>query len=268
MGVGMQTESLPEKSSVLGIPISPGGLGEIATLLSGKPPKTSLMVTFVNPWALAQVVKHPDYLTLLEAFDVVACDGIGMVRAAHTCGLKQLVRESFDFTSKADSVFCWAAANAITVGLVGGKPGVAERAGVMLRKKYPDLKVTGCYSGYETGPEDARETFRMQQTNLVICGMGTPLQERFLVELSTAGWHGAGFTCGGFFDQLNRGENYYPAWADHLNVRFLYRLAREPGRLWRRYLVDYQVFLRAYGKLRWNRIKSGLSIRPPGGHPK
>jgi N-acetylglucosaminyldiphosphoundecaprenol N-acetyl-beta-D-mannosaminyltransferase len=90
--------------------------------------------------------------------------------------------------------------------------------------------------------------------------MGAPLQERFLLQLADDGWHGIGFTCGGFLDQLIDGKNYYPAWADRLNIRFLYRLAKEPRRLWRRYLVDYQVFIRRYSHLQWTRFKSKLGM--------
>ena len=82
--------------------------------------------------------------------------------------------------------------------------------------------------------------------------MGAPRQERFLLNLRESGWRGAGFTCGGFFDQVSGNGDYYPAWIDRLNLRFLYRLVREPRRLWRRYLVDYQVFLRLYMKQAWS----------------
>jgi N-acetylglucosaminyldiphosphoundecaprenol N-acetyl-beta-D-mannosaminyltransferase len=88
--------------------------------------------------------------------------------------------------------------------------------------------------------------------------MGAPLQERFLSQLAANGWTGIGLTCGGFLDQVVQGSDYYPGWVDRLNIRFLYRLGKEPRRLWRRYLVDYQVFMRLYLKLRWQQIFENL----------
>jgi N-acetylglucosaminyldiphosphoundecaprenol N-acetyl-beta-D-mannosaminyltransferase len=44
------------------------------------------------------------------------------------------------------------------------------------------------------------------------------------------------------------GAQYYPAWIDKWNLRFLYRIYMEPGRLWKRYLIDYQSFLFAAAK--------------------
>ena len=63
-----------------------------------------------------------------------------------------------------------------------------------------------------------------------------------LLALVEAGWRGCGFTCGGYLDQLGGGMRYYPAWVDRANLRFAYRLLREPRRLWRHYLIDYQGF--------------------------
>jgi exopolysaccharide biosynthesis WecB/TagA/CpsF family protein len=73
--------------------------------------------------------------------------------------------------------------------------------------------------------------------------MGTGKQELFLQGLANRGWHGIGITCGGYLDQLSGGFNYYPAVVDRLNLRFAYRLIKEPRRLWRRYLLDYPRFV-------------------------
>ena len=83
--------------------------------------------------------------------------------------------------------------------------------------------------------------------------MGVPLQERFLLQLTDAGWNGVGITCGGFLDQLSQGVQYYPGWINSLNLRWAYRLMREPGRLWRRYLLDYPKFGIAVCKAIWRR---------------
>ncbi len=249
-----------EKINVLGIPVTPGGIGDVPCLLAAKPEGESLLISFVNPQACALARQHGDYIRFLEMFDFIACDGIGMVKAARAVGLKSIQRESFDYTSLAGTVFQWAAQSKQQLGLVGGKPGVADQAATVLRKKYPDLEIVACYSGFGEDLIEARQFFVKNQTSLVICGMGAPLQEKFLLQIVAESWHGIGFTCGGFLDQLTAGEDYYPAWVDRFNIRFLYRLAREPRRLWRRYLVDYQVFVRRYARLQWNLFKSKLGM--------
>lgn len=257
-------KKLPTKVDVLGIPVSPTGVGDVRELFANKGDDRHLIATFVNPLACALDRQHSDYVGLLNKFDIVACDGIGMVKAAHTCGAEGLERESFDFTSLADAVLQTVADSGLRLGLVGGEPGVTQKATEVLIPKYPGLQVTACYSGFGQEPQEALEHFTENELDVVICAMGAPLQERFLLDLVAKGWRGTGFTCGGFLDQLIVGEAYYPDWVDRLNIRFLYRLLKEPRRLWRRYLVDYQVFLGRYGKLQWNRLKSKIGIGKQG----
>lgn len=254
-----------EKIDVLGIPISAVAIGDVEKLFDHRNTGKSLTITFVNPQACALDIQHSDYTELLEGFDIVACDGIGMVKAARSSGLLGIKRESFDFTSQAESVFRWAAKSDRKIGFIGGETGVAEQAADVLSQKFPELKVAACYSGFGPDPVNAAQFFTDNQTELVICGMGAPLQERFILQMVAGGWRGIGFTCGGFLDQVIVGEAYYPGWIDRLNIRFLYRLFKEPRRLWRRYLVDYQVFLRRYSQLQWKRFKLKMRIEQKPG---
>lgn len=253
---------------MLGIPVSPEGVGNVHSLFYKKAISKALIITFVNPHACFLDSKNPGYTDMLELFDIVACDGIGMVKVARTSGCVNLHRESFDFTSLAGDVLQAAVSYGWSVGLVGGKPGVTKDAARMLTDKYPGLEVVGNFSGYGAEPEVARKFFTDNKVQLVICGMGAPLQEKFLTELVLNGWSGMGFTCGGFLDQTINWKGSYPGWIDRNDLRFLYRLIKEPRRLWRRYLIEYQVFLYRFGCLRWNQLKSKLSNSRLWGNPK
>ena len=192
----------PSKVLVLGIPVSPAGVGDVCELFTRKEAGEHLIVTFVNPLACALAELNADYIDLLNCFDIVACDGIGMVQASRACGIKSSKRESFDFTSLADAVFQSAVDNNWQLGFVGGEPGVAEKSSKVLRLKYPDLRVAACYSGFGLGPAEAHEYFAEHQVDLVVCAMGAPLQERFFIQLVARGWHGIGFTGGGHYSDF------------------------------------------------------------------
>ncbi|NND45181.1 MAG: WecB/TagA/CpsF family glycosyltransferase [Xanthomonadales bacterium] len=235
------------KVDVLGIPVSPVPIGDFARRVENRPPGRPLTISFVNPHACYLARVHPGYTGLLRGIDVVACDGAGMVLAAHLQGHSGVRRESFDFTSMAGPVFRWASETGVAVQLVGGKVGVSQRAAQVLREQYPDLRIIACFSGYGADVEAALDEALKGDTGLVVCGMGAPRQERHLHALTERGWQGVGMTCGGFFDQVSRSIHYYPAWVDRLNLRFAYRLVNEPARLWRRYLWEYRFFV--YGLL-------------------
>jgi len=201
----------------------------------------SFLVTFVNPGSLAVAERNPAFRQNLERFDLVLPDGIGMARAVETLNRVPAARVSFDSTSLAVPVLERVREANLPVTLVGGKPGVAERASARLVESFPGLRVTCAFDGY--GDLDAKAQEVMDcGARVVICCMGGGAQEEFLLHMKDRGWTGCGFTCGGYFDQLAEGLQYYPAWVDRLDLRWAYRIAKEPRRLWRRYLFDYGRF--------------------------
>lgn len=124
--------------------------------------------------------------------------------------------------------------------LIGGTRGVAMRAGARLAEAIPGLRLARAMDGFCSFPEYETEV-RLAKPDIVICGMGAPRQEALLLRLKQArAWHGVGFTCGGYFDQLQRRLCYYPSAVDRFNLRWLYRLVMEPRRLVRRYMLEYQ----------------------------
>jgi N-acetylglucosaminyldiphosphoundecaprenol N-acetyl-beta-D-mannosaminyltransferase len=230
---------------LLGIPISNKSFlpeVELDFLLK----RESSLITFVNPLACAIARQDASYPAALHEFDWILCDGIGMTVAAHRLLGIRLNRAAFDHTSLAGPVLHWARANSRKLVLVGGEPLVAEKAAETMRREVPGLDIEMTFSGYPPGLTEAFDFLVRNPGRLVICGMGAPRQEQFLLSLKRAGWQGAGFTCGGFLDQIGSGMRYYPAWINRLNLRFVYRLYREPARLWKRYFVEYQVFIRMF----------------------
>jgi N-acetylglucosaminyldiphosphoundecaprenol N-acetyl-beta-D-mannosaminyltransferase len=205
------------------------------------------LMTFVNPGTAMIAQRQPSTADLYEHFDLVAPDGIAMVQAVRLLHKVQGTRISFDSTALAPFVFRLAERHDSRIVLVGGKPGVAERARRQLLPVYEGLNIVGTLHGYSDFATTIATVAELRP-DIVICGMGVPLQEHFLLQLTDTGWNGLGITCGGFLDQLSQGVQYYPAWVNTLNLRWAYRLMREPRRLWRRYLLDYPRFGVAVGK--------------------
>lgn len=236
----------PSKTGVLGIPVSSRSFRIPEDLNASIQREQPVIVTFVNPHACKVSETHETYLDYLDEFDWVLCDGIGMVIAANRVGGLDITRAAFDLTSFAGPVCEWLKKENIPVVLVGGKPGISRKAANLLSNLFPGLDIVGHFSGYEDDPGKSKEFMAANRYAAIICGMGAPKQEEYLIELRDTGWSGIGFTCGGFLDQIVDRVDYYPNWVDKMNLRFLYRLLKEPRRLWRRYLVDYQVFMKRF----------------------
>lgn len=203
-----------------------------------------MLMTFANPGTAVIAQRNPDVARMFENFDLVAPDGIGMVRAIQWVHRVPATRISFDSTSLAPLVLRLAVDRQLPIVICGGQPGIAEQAARKLADAFHGVNIVGTFDGYTAPQERTIAAINKLRPQIVICGMGTIRQEAFLLALAASGWMGLGFTCGGYLDQLcQSGLNYYPRVIDALNLRWAYRLAMEPRRLWRRYLVDYPVFV-------------------------
>jgi N-acetylglucosaminyldiphosphoundecaprenol N-acetyl-beta-D-mannosaminyltransferase len=206
-----------------------------------------LLITFVNPASVAVARTQPTYQTNLGSFDLVLPDGWAMSTAIRLVHWIRANRISFDATSLAPHVLTIAERRGASVALIGGLPGCTSQAALRLREVHPKIRIVRCYDGYGDTKQKAVELAELQP-DIVICGMGAGAQEMLLLDLAKQGWNGCGFTCGGYFDQLLHSYEYYPKWIDASNLRWAYRLSKEPRRLWRRYLLDYPVFVGKFSR--------------------
>ena len=144
-------------------------------------------------------------------------------------------------TSLAPKVFKEASQNDLSIFIIGTRPEIIDNAIKNIKLMFPNLHIIGYRHGYfKNDMERQRVLYQIRQLNpdLVICGMGTVLQEKFLTDLNKEGWKGTGYTCGGFLHQTAKNATYYPNWADKYHLRWLYRLIDEPY-LWKRYFLIY-----------------------------
>lgn len=184
--------------------------------------------TFLNPVSYLAAMDCPE---LFSRFDGIFADGSVLVAAVRMLYGKRVVRRSFDMTSLAPEVFAFAESRGESVCIVASRQGQVERAVAALGRRWPRLRFAGCRNGYFSSEEEMdeeAERIASLRPGFLIVGMGTPAQEAFLLKAREAGFGGIGFTCGGFIHQTAGGAaDYYPAWADRLNLRFLYRMCRE-----------------------------------------
>lgn len=200
------------------------------------------LITFLNPYSY--IILRKEHL-LLDYFDIIFFDGIILVALFSFLKIKKCYRISFDMTSLAPFIFDQAQRNNQTIYFIGTKPGIIELAIQNVKNSFPKLNIIGFRHGYfknQLEREQVLEEICILNPDIVIAGMGTPLQEYFLIDLRSKGWQGTGFTCGGFLHQTAKNIEYYPKWIDKFNLRWLYRIYDEP-KLFKRYFYDYSKFL-------------------------
>lgn len=184
--------------------------------------------TFLNPVSYLTAL---DNKTLFEQFDGIFADGSILVAAIKTLYGKTVTRRSFDMTSLAPELLSYAEQNKKTIYIVASKQEQVEKAISIFKERYPHLRFSGYRNGYFSSEDEMDiEAAHITEVNpdFLIVGMGVLMQEKFLLKVKSKGFQGIGFTCGGFIHQTSKNEiEYYPAWADKLNLRFVYRMYKE-----------------------------------------
>jgi len=180
---------------------------------------------------------------LIDDADVIVADGMPLIWASRIAG--EPLPERVSGSSMVWSICELASARGLCVFLLGGNPGVAERAADVFRDRYPGLEISGTVSPPVGFEHDERELGRIQSQiteaapNIVFVALGFPKQDllirRLRDSLPQASFLGVGISLSYATGDLSRP----PSWICNLGLEWAHRLAQEPTRrLVRRYLID------------------------------
>jgi N-acetylglucosaminyldiphosphoundecaprenol N-acetyl-beta-D-mannosaminyltransferase len=202
-------------------------------------------VSYVNAHVLNQSVENAALRRALRNSDLVYCDGYGVRVAARAIGLEPPHR-----MTGADWIWGLAALceeHERSVYLLGSRPGTASDAAAVLKRWYPRLNVCGTHHGYfEIGShhsERVLEHIAERRPDILLVGMGTPLQELWVDREADRIGAGVVWTVGALFDYLAGRTPRAPHWVADNGFEWVFRLAVEPRRMWRRYLLGNPAFL-------------------------
>ncbi len=190
-----------------------------------------------NPWLR-------DYLNQAE---IVFCDGAGIILGARILG--QHIPERITYADWMWQLAEFAAARGYSFYFLGAKPGIAQTAADRMIAHFPELKIAGVRDGYfnkDNGHPDNEAVLadiNAARPNILIVGMGMPMQERWLLDNWSRIDANIALTGGAVFDYISGDLKRAPAWMTNNGLEWLGRLLIEPRRLWQRYIVGNPVFL-------------------------
>ncbi len=186
--------------------------------------------------------RDADLAALVAESELVVADGMPVVWAGRLAGVP--VPERVTGSSLVFTLAEAAAREGRSIYLLGGEPGVPEKAADVLRAKYPGLRVAGTDSppfGFDASADATAATVAKvveAKPDLVLVGLGFPKQER-LIRLLRADLPGAWFLGCGAGIPMAAGEFRRASdVVQKLGAEWLHRLALEPRRLAKRYLRD------------------------------
>jgi N-acetylglucosaminyldiphosphoundecaprenol N-acetyl-beta-D-mannosaminyltransferase len=201
-----------------------------------------------RPYAVSALAVHgvmtgvddPAHRTRLNRFDLLTPDG-QPVRWALNLMYKTKLSDRVYGPEMTRRVLERAAAEGLPVYLYGSTSSTIELMEARLLETYPGLVVAGAHPSEfatiaESDAAPLRESIRNSGARITLVGLGCPRQEVFVFEHAHA-LSMPMLAVGAAFDYHAGAVSEPPAWMQRYGLQWAYRLAQDPRRLWRRYLV-------------------------------
>jgi N-acetylglucosaminyldiphosphoundecaprenol N-acetyl-beta-D-mannosaminyltransferase len=207
-------------------------------------------VCYANVHTLNQALELPDVAEFMRQADLVYCDGQGVRLGAALLGQRLPPRMTgadwiWDLARRA-------AAADLGVFWLGSAEGIAAAAADELRAAVPGLRIVGTHHGYfdKEGPgsDAVVEAINRARPDVLLVGLGTPLQERWVAANRDAIDASVVWVLGATAEFISGRVSRGPAILYDHGLEWLARLLVDPRRLWQRYLVGNTQF--AYRVLR------------------
>ncbi len=251
--------AVPVRERILGLPVDAitmeGTVAAVAAAIAEER-RCRILVTNANKAWLAS--RDGRLRSALEAAELVIPE-YATVWAAGLLGRTGIVQVGGITLMK--RLLPEAAAQGWSCYFLGARPAVIETLVQRLKSQLPSLNVAGWHHGYLD--EDARGRIREEMVrlhpDLLFVAMGSPAQEYFIDALPADATRVA-VGVGGSFDVLAGLKRDAPDWLRGSGFEWVYRLAQDPARLWRRYLVTNPWFVASVVRERWT--ERGARVGP------
>jgi N-acetylglucosaminyldiphosphoundecaprenol N-acetyl-beta-D-mannosaminyltransferase len=128
--------------------------------------------------------------------------------------------------------------------LLGGRPGVADRAGELLEQNYPGVKIVGTYSPAEENlirmdHAEILNRIHAVRPDILLVAFGNPKQEKWIWMHRKRLGVPLAMGVGGSFDIIVGDTRRAPRWIQQCGMEWVMRFVQEPSRLGPRYLRDF-----------------------------
>lgn len=208
----------------------------------------------VNVDQAIRVVEDKYFRKIFEEAEIVFTDGKPIIWMA-----KWLKRPIVEKVSGPDLMLLLcerAAQKNHKIFLLGCAEGVATNAARNLERMYPGLKCVGTYSppfGFEKNPFEVNKIIAILKesgADQLFVGMGSPKQDVFIYENMDKYQIPVSYSMGAAIDFIGGSVKRAPKWMSDCGLEWFYRMAQDPKRLLKRYLIEDRRILRYYCEFR------------------
>jgi N-acetylglucosaminyldiphosphoundecaprenol N-acetyl-beta-D-mannosaminyltransferase len=206
--------------------------------------KTGGVVFTPNVDHLVKLQKDSEFYLVYQEADYRVCDSQLIVFASRFLG--KPIREKISGSDLFPAFYRrYGNDRSVKIFVLGGQTGVAEQASRNINAKVGREMVVGTYCpdfGFENDPVECEkiiEIINNSGASVLAVGVGAPKQEKWICQYKSSLKNiQTFFAIGATIDFESGIVQRAPEWMSSSGLEWLYRLILEPGRLWRRYLVE------------------------------
>lgn len=218
---------------------------------------------------LRRCVRDQAFREMVLKADLVVPDGMPLIWASRLS--RSRLPERVPGSGLISTLSEAAARDGRSVFLLGGAPGTADAAAEILTLRSGALRVVGTHCpevGFEARPQEMDELaarLRQASPDIVFVGLGSPKQEKLILRmrpvLPRAWWLGIGVSFSFLCGHVRRA----PMWMQQFGLEWMHRLAQEPARLGRRYIIDGIPFAaHLFARSAWEGLQGGRTSDTKG----
>jgi N-acetylglucosaminyldiphosphoundecaprenol N-acetyl-beta-D-mannosaminyltransferase len=184
---------------------------------------------------------QPELKRIFESADLVTADGMTLLWASRMLGTP--LPERVAGADLIESISARAAETNASVFLLGGTAGTLQRAAVALQQRHEGLRIAGVECppfDFERDPSWLQRfghTLREAQPDLVYVCLGFPKQELAIERLRPFAPHAWFLGLGGSLAFAAGDVSRAPRWMQRSGLEWVHRVAQEPRRLFKRFVV-------------------------------
>ena len=197
----------------------------------------------LNAAKVVELSRTPELARVVSSCDLVSVDGQAVVWAGRVLGSE--VPERVAGIDLFEELLAEAAATGLPVYFLGARDEVVRAVAEIAQERWPALQVAGLRDGY-WNPEDEDAVvadIASSGAKLLFVALPSPRKEHFLERHGDSLGVPFRMGVGGSFDVLAGVTRRAPRWMQRAGLEWLYRLAQEPRRMFRRYLVGNTRFV-------------------------
>lgn len=220
---------------ILGINITNASKADVLEYIMNKAKKKEekMYIVTPNPEIIMYGLRHKEYEKVLNGAEIAIPDGAGTVMAGSILGYS--LKERIPGVELLEDICRESSKNAVTVGFLGGRGGVAKRTAERLQQKYHNLRVNFIGEEWGNGENTKNNTpspisDKQSSIDILFVAFGFPKQEEWIAKNLPLIPVTIAMGVGGSFDYLSGKVPRAPRTLRMLGFEWAFRLVNQPWR--------------------------------------